>query len=377
MNKLGRASKWALSLAAGIAVLVAAYDPTPSTLALEGIGILVFAILGFLTALATKTGFLSRRIPPQIGLVLVSVSLSLGLCESVLRVVFFPAFPEIKKENQLECNLGYRYDTELGWFPIANGRTVFHGHRTVSIAHNSKGFRDNEPVIGNKPGIIFLGDSFVWGYDVEASERFTDKLQARHPEWAIYNFGVTGYSTDQEYLLLRKYFDQYHPELVFLVFCTENDDHGNKSNSGDGQYFKPYYQLEGGVLRLKGVPVPSSERVFCLHHPWLTQVYLVRLAVKTYAKLIHPPPKMTQAPTFAIVAEMRRYLAAKNARFAVGLTDADPPLQRFLDDSKIPWVALSTSLRYGKGDHWTVAGQEVVSRRIENFLSTSQHFTTR
>ena len=69
-----------------------------------------------------------------------------------------------------ERNLTYRYDPELGWFPIANSKKGFTGSRTIHIEHNSRGFRDVEHVVGAKPRIIFLGDSFVWGYDVEQSE---------------------------------------------------------------------------------------------------------------------------------------------------------------------------------------------------------------
>lgn len=63
---------------------------------------------------------------------------------------------------------------------------------TISVVHNSHGFRGPEPVNNSKPNVLIIGDSFVWGYDVEASERFTEKLQENHPEWNMYNLGVSG-----------------------------------------------------------------------------------------------------------------------------------------------------------------------------------------
>ena len=45
---------------------------------------------------------------------------------------------------------------------------------------------------------MFVGDSFVWGYDVEASERFTELLRDEFPGIRIVNAGVNAYGTDQD-----------------------------------------------------------------------------------------------------------------------------------------------------------------------------------
>src|SRR6266540_4873193 len=115
-----------------------------------------------------------------------------------------------------ERNLTYRYDPELGWFPISNSKKIFTGSRTIHVEHNSRGFRETNHVLDTKPRIIFLGDSFVWGYDVEQNERFTDKLRDKLAGWSVYNLGVSGYGTDQEYLLLKRQYDFYRPQIVFL-----------------------------------------------------------------------------------------------------------------------------------------------------------------
>ena len=111
--------------------------------------------------------------------------------------------------------------------------------------------RTERAIARDRPGILFLGDSYLWGYDVEAAERFTDKLQVRHPEWSIYNLGVSGYGTDQEYLLLNRYFDEYKPQVVFLLFCEETDHEDNRSNMRYGGYYKPYCTITGNRLELK------------------------------------------------------------------------------------------------------------------------------
>ena len=82
----------------------------------------------------------------------------------------------------------YAHDAELGWFPIPNSLQSYTGSRTVQVHHNSIGFRDAEPQQTGKPTIAFAGDSFVWGYDAEEGERFTDLLRGMMPNhrWSIW-----------------------------------------------------------------------------------------------------------------------------------------------------------------------------------------------
>src|SRR6266508_4570513 len=106
--------------------------------------------------------------------------------------------------DQTERTLLYAHDAELGWFSVPNSESRFTGTRTVSVRHNSLGLRDIEQDRAPKPTILFVGDSFVWGYDAEADERFTELLRPAMPDFRIVNAGVSGYGTDQEFLLLRR-----------------------------------------------------------------------------------------------------------------------------------------------------------------------------
>jgi hypothetical protein len=269
-------------------------------------------------------------------------------------------------------NLAYRYHPELGWAPVPNEQTVFTASRRISVTNNNYGFRGPEPDRSGKPCILFLGDSFVWGFDVEASERFTEKLQAGHPEWSIVNLGVSGYGTDQEYLVLQKYFDQFRPRLVFLVICGDNDNEDNSWNCRGG-YYKPYYTLADGRLKLDGVPVPHSERTFFADHPRLESSCLVRLVIRVFYRATSPAPrKNPEPPTGVILLEMRRFVASKGALFAVGLQQANAELEKFLRDYQIPYVDLTTTNaahRYTQfGAHWTPDGHRFVAGRIDEFL---------
>ena len=243
------------------------------------------------------------------------------------------------------------------------------GSRTVPISHNSDGFRDVEPVLDGRRSIMFVGDSFVWGTGLEPSARFTDKLRARHPEWALYNCGVVGYGTDQEYLLLQRYFQRYHPQVVFLLFCTENDFFDNCSNGGGIQIFKPYFTIGGEGLKPHGIPVPFPDYVFCQKHPYLSKPYLVRLAMRAWGNVRCPPGRpFERGITFTLLDAVKKFVCARNAAFYVGLTTGDPELERFLEKSQTPFINLNTNLRLEGDFHWSGEGNSFVAGKIESFL---------
>ena len=314
------------------------------------------------------TGFHWRQVAANAGLVAVSLFLVATLSEIALRLFYRNAFSQLEDERTLT----YRYDSQLGWFPIPNSAKQFTGFRTISIKHNSNGFRDHEPSTIDKPGIIFLGDSLVWGFDVESQERFTDRIQARHPGWNVHNFGISGYGTDQEYLVLQRYFDDYKPRVVFLVICGDNDNEDNAWNFRGG-YYKPYYKIENGGLKLKGVPVAKSEKVIFAEHKLLCRPYLVRLIVRVCCRCLNPRPiKSDDPPTGALILDMSAYVTKKGAVFAVGLQHSNAELEKFLKKFNIPFMDLTTTnaTHYYPtyGNHWTPEGHAFVAGRIEEFL---------
>ncbi len=90
----------------------------------------------------------------------------------------------------------------------------------------------------------------VWGFDVNHEERFTELLEPQFPNWNIRNIGVSGFGTDQELLLLKRIGPRIQPRHVFLMFSW-NDREDNTSNLNFGNYYKPYFMLEGGALALR------------------------------------------------------------------------------------------------------------------------------
>lgn len=304
-----------------------------------------------------KTGLLTLL------LFLASLCLSLGGAELVLRKVMKGGL-----DVWDERNLMYRHDPLLGWFPRPDSSFVGQGDR---ISHNSRGFRDIEHRPDSRRGIMVLGDSFVWGYEVDQDARFTDYLREKFSDVPVYNLGVSGYGTDQEYLLLQREFDFYHPAIVFLEFTTDNDPDDNATDMRYGTYFKPYFRAEGGGLRLCGVPVPRGFNYFVSGGSLLARSYLVRLAVKVYYQHVYPPPADFADPTGAIIHAMNDYVRARGAVLLVGLQQRSAKLERFLDDERIPHLDLANDLVFDDpGRHWTPAGHRLVAERIHQFIVT-------
>ena len=264
----------------------------------------------------------------------------------------------------------HRYDPELGWLPIPNSAGAFAGSRTISIRHNSLGLRDVEPARTDRPTVLFVGDSFVWGYDVEASERFTDLLRAELPGIEIVNAGVNGYGTDQEYLLLKRIWSAFRPDVVVLNFTSANDRDDNTHNMLSDGYYKPYLaQAADGTWGFAGQPVPRSRQSYFTDKPLVKNLWLARLAVTSYIYLRHPKIEVPD-PTERLVGMMRDFVESNGARFLVGLQFGDAKLEAYLRTQDIRYTSFDGADSYiVAGNHWTPKGHVLVAERVKALLS--------
>jgi hypothetical protein len=315
----------------------------------------------------TKGGRL-REVLRAVGISLGMTILTLAALEIFLRVADFREL----REGTSERSLSYRYDAELGWAAVPGSRSVVSNARTIHAKHNSLGLRDIEFSLDAQPTILFLGDSFVWGLDVEAEERFTDLLRSRIPGYKVLAAGISGYGTDQEYLLLKRLWSKVRPAAVVLIFCTQNDRLDNSTNIRYEGYQKPYFATAAdGSLVLEGQPVPKS-RLQYVEEDWLVRnLWLGRLAAVSYVKIRHPLLHVPD-PTERLVSKIRDFVEANGAKFLVGLQYDDPGLVRHLQANGIPFVIFEGAAFYpsaSAGAHWTPEGHKLVAERVFGLLS--------
>ena len=153
------------------------------------------------------------------------------------------------------------YDPSTGWRPKPNLRdvTVF-GNKILNT--NSRGLRGKKdfPYIKDKTRlrILILGDSFTFGDEVSDAETYSYFLQQMLPHTEIINMGVHGYGHDQMLILFREEGVKYEPDIVILGFLPL-DMPRNVLKFRD--FAKPRFVLEGGELKLTGVPVPRPEEI--------------------------------------------------------------------------------------------------------------------
>ncbi|MBI2824161.1 MAG: SGNH/GDSL hydrolase family protein [Planctomycetia bacterium] len=125
---------------------------------------------------------------------------------------------------------------------------------------NSAGFRDEEwPIAKAKDElrIAVLGDSYTEAFQVPADSRFTEvlaRMLGQSPALAgrsarVMNFGMSGYGTGQELLVLRDRVAKYQPDLVVLAFLTGNDLSDNSLSLRPHER-RPFFFVQDGQLTL-------------------------------------------------------------------------------------------------------------------------------
>jgi hypothetical protein len=307
----------------------------------------------------------------SLGAVAIMTVVTLAALEIVLRVVDLREL----REGVSERSLSYRYDSELGWAPVPGSSVSVTNARTIKAHHNSLGLRDEEFTLDAQPTIMFLGDSFVWGLDAEADERFTELLKPSIKGYKVLAAGVSGYGTDQEFLLLKKLWPKVKPAVVVLIFCTDNDRQDNSSNIRYEGYQKLYFATASdGSLVLRGQPVPKSRLQAIKEDWWVRHSWLVRLANAVYLKLRHPELQVPD-PTERLVDKIREFVEANGSKFLVGLQTNDAALVRHLEARAIPFVTFDGAAIYpgeGVGGHWTPEGHKLVAERLLGLLSVDK-----
>jgi lysophospholipase L1-like esterase len=162
------------------------------------------------------------------------------------------------------------HDDVLGWRLVPNWRG---GHQhwdfVANYAINGLGFRADTDFsgLGTNRWIAVLGDSFTFGLGVNDESTFVGRLDQRRPGGTRFaNFGVPGYSTDQELLLLEKRVLRLRPTGILLVVYLANDFFDNLMPFPlQFEWAKPRYALLASGLVLTNSPVPQA-RKDAFHH---------------------------------------------------------------------------------------------------------------
>lgn len=190
-----------------------------------------------------------KRIAVPVGIVVLSSLIAILLFEILLRVIGYSA------------PIWYEPHPRLGWTLRPGLAAWFTNEGRGFVRVNAAGMRDRDHALDKPEGvyrIAVLGDSYAEARQVAAGETFWALLPGRLERCGfqpgkrveVLNFGVSGYGTAQEYLLLESTAIRYRPDLVVLQFTNGNDVRNN-SVALEAEKDRPFFMLEpGGVLRI-------------------------------------------------------------------------------------------------------------------------------
>ncbi len=283
------------------------------------------------------------KLKSNLALLAVSVLLALAAAEIGLRALGI-SFPEFN-----------RLDPVLGWRPRPGVSGIYTREGGAFVSINAEGFRDVEHPVAKPPGTIriaVIGDSMTEGREVALAETYWKRLEARLAACPardgrrveVLGFGVNGYGTAQELLVLRDHVLKYDPDLVLLAVFTANDI-WNNSRALDGHPDRPYFRLEGG--RLVAPDPAARDLAFRAKYWWIEIKHWVVNRLRTLQLLkegyerartllarsrpaailspgpdaaVYRPPETAVwrdawALTEALIAEMNRLVRARGAGF--------------------------------------------------------------
>ncbi len=198
-----------------------------------------------------KRGSRIKSIAKKLLLILISIFFGLVICEAGLRLL-----------GRKYGGSTLRNDPLLGWSlrPGSSAWEVDEGFAWGRI--NSHGYRDRERTV-NKPQGVYrvavLGDSFTEARQVNLETTFVslaeEKLNRLHcfgeRRVEVLNFGIGGFGTGQELLLLRERVWKFNPDMIVLQFYASNDLYNNSRTLNISSPDKaPYFLLRNGKLEL-------------------------------------------------------------------------------------------------------------------------------
>jgi len=156
------------------------------------------------------------------GISLVVIALSRGVLTEEIRTtgaVFREQTRRIKRLLESDSSDLLALDPLLGWRYRA-------GHRDAANVINDQGLRGARRYARRPaPGVLrvaALGDSFVYGSEVNDSAAWPALTERLFPELEVLNYGVGGYGVDQAYLRFCTEGMALSPQIVIVSFTTDD-----------------------------------------------------------------------------------------------------------------------------------------------------------
>jgi len=237
------------------------------------------------------------------------------------------------------------------------------------VVSNRHGFRSSRELdeIDDRPHLIVLGDSFVFGEGVEEEERFTNLLQTR-TGWRVANMGMTGWGPD---LMLRAFEAVgvgLRPDAVLLCIYTHAFRRVGPFYAGVG-FRIPRYEAHGEDLVT--IPYPQPAPWHRLRLFWAVTSIRRDAYWDVHEAILDRFRELADEHDFglgivflpgradvSVDRDRRAWLADYSGRFGVPFLDLTEPVHR-----------PPRSEVFIRGNpHWNPAGHRLVADELQSFV---------
>lgn len=305
-------------------------------------------------------------------------------------------------------------DEQLGWRHARNVSKVFTNEDGTKalVVQNGNGHRGSEYGDNKSEGkmrIMFLGDSFTEGSQVNEEELFTTILERANPNWEVINVGVGGYGTVQEYLYLMNEGLRFNSDLVVLM-VYENDFSDNCLSYSPSMGPRPYAEWRSGGVHIEkrldwksfrqfGLPIPfqdflhSNSYVYYFLNTRIYQAIQAATLKQIERQDLRHTDGCAKYEIFAdLVREMRVKLRDAGSELmlvtiptahdvAAGSSKSSSQVLELCGKENLQCLGLLDdyveSLKNGGEDyfavdiHWTKTGHQIAARAVERFMKSA------
>jgi len=177
-------------------------------------------------------------------------------------------------------------DDKYGWLPATN--YAFSGvlrdgggnPYPVDMTTDDRGFRlYGNPQETRRKKVLFVGDSFTQAMHVSDDKTYYALLRDEL-DIEVFAYGVEGYGTLQEYMILDRFIDEIKPDAVVIQFCP-NDIINNlpaleRNSTLNRMGLRRPYFIDGQIVYVTAAPFPRL-RDFAAKYSRLLYIIIKRI----------------------------------------------------------------------------------------------------
>lgn len=164
--------------------------------------------------LSSMTWRTTRRWATVIAFNLAAIALVLGVAEVGTRLM--SGADRTDQDDQLPM---CRADPVTVWRYKPDVRLTYRSPEfEMHVRTNEEGLRSAAMPAGPEPTVLFIGDSFTFGWGVSEAERYTDLIGKQLGGVRTVNAGHWMYTFDQQLLLMRQLIERHRPAVVVQGF---------------------------------------------------------------------------------------------------------------------------------------------------------------